>query len=202
MVTVDQFKKLFPGNKEAEAWTDALNAVLPRYGITTDLRTAAFLAQCGHESNGFTAIRENLNYSAEALTATWPKRFPKQIAEQYARQPERIANRAYADRMGNGPEASGDGWKHRGRGVIQLTCKSNYVAFAKAVGKSYDEVFSYLETKEGAVESACWYWSTRGLNALADAQKFIALTKAINGGTNGIDDRMARYERAIDVFTA
>ncbi|MBT0665739.1 glycoside hydrolase family 19 protein [Geobacter pelophilus] len=200
MISVEQFVKLFPQNKHPQAWTDALNAILPKYGINTRLRIMAFLAQCGHESNGFTDVIENLNYSAEALTLTWPKRFPQGVAEEYARQPERIANRAYADRMGNGPESSGDGWKHRGRGVIQITGKDKYLEFAKAAGKSYDDVFAYLETKEGAIESACWFWVNNGCNALADADKFIALTKRINGGTNGIDDRMARYELATKLF--
>lgn len=202
MLTVEQFKKLFPGNKEADAWTAALNAILPKYGITTPLRLAGFLSQCGHESEGFTAVKENLNYSAEALTRTWPKRFPTEVAAKYARQPERIGNRAYANRLGNGPEESGDGWKHRGRGVIQLTGKDNYVAFAKAVGKSYEEIVAYLETKEGAVESACWYWATRSLNRLADAGNVLALTKAINGGTNGLADRKARYAKAEEVLKA
>ena len=200
MVTEDQFTKLFPGNKEAAAWASALNAVLPKYSIDTPLRIAAFLGQCGHESEGFTAVKEDLNYSTQALTLTWPKRFPADIAPQYARQPEKIANRAYADRLGNGPVESGDGWKHRGRGAIQVTGKDNYIAFAKAAGKTYEEVFAYLETKEGAVESACWYWSTRGLNALADKGAFVSITKAINGGTNGINDRLALYQKAQAIF--
>ncbi|MBT0666361.1 hypothetical protein KI809_18795 [Geobacter pelophilus] len=202
MISVDQFKTLFPQNKQSQAWTDALNAILPKYGINTRPRIMAFLAQAGHESQAFTRLVENLNYSAEALTRTWPKRFPAEIAGQYAHQPERIANRAYADRMGNGPESSGDGWKHRGRGLGQLTGKDKYREFAKAAGKSYDEIFAYLETKEGAIESFCWYWVNNGCNALADAEKFIALTKRINGGTNGLEDRTALYEHAVKVFQA
>lgn len=195
MLTAAQFKACFPGNKEPEAWADALNAVLPNYGITSPLRLAAFLAQCGHESEGFTAVRENLNYSAAALTATWPKRFPPDVAKSYARQPDHIANRAYADRMGNGNEQSGDGWKYRGRGVIQLTGKDNYRAFAASVGKALEEVVGYLETKAGAVESAAWFWSNNVLNALADKGDMLTITKRINGGTNGLQDRMARYEK-------
>jgi putative chitinase len=200
MVTGDQFKKLFPGNKEPDAWASALNSVMPKYAINNPFRISAFLSQTGHESEEFTALIENLNYSAQALTLTWPKRFPADIAPQYARQPEKIANRAYADRLGNGPEESGDGWKHRGRGAIQVTGKDNYIAFAKAAGKTYEEVFAYLETKEGAVESSCWYWSTRGLNALADKGAFVSITKAINGGTNGINDRLALYQKAQAIF--
>lgn len=195
MITPEQFKSCFPNNKEPEAWAAALNAVLPRYDITTTDRIVHFLAQCGHESEGFTAVKENLNYSAAALTATWPKRFPPSISEQYARKPEKIGNRAYADRMGNGPEESGDGFKHRGRGVIQLTGKDNYKAFAKATGKSYDEIFAYLETKAGAVESACWYWKGRNINPKADANNVEGITRAINGGLNGLADRKARTEK-------
>lgn len=202
LISIDQFKTLFPDNPVPFGWVNALNNILPKYGINTRLRIMAFLAQCGHESNGFTDVTENLNYSREGLINTWPNRFPPQIVPQYARQPERIANRAYADRMGNGPESSGDGWKHRGRGVIQITGKDKYIEFAKAVGKPYDEIFAYLETKEGAVESACWFWMNNGCNALADAEKFIALTRRINGGTNGLEDRTARYEQAATVFQA
>lgn len=200
MLTVAQFKKLFPANKEPDAWTAALNLFLPKYGIDTPLRIAAFLAQCGHESDGFTAIVENLNYSAVALNATWPKRFSQTVAMQYARQPERIANRAYADRMGNGPEESGDGWKHRGRGLIQLTGKSNYTVFAKVADKPYTEIAAYLETKDGAVESACWFWRLNDLNTLADARNNIALTKRINGGVNGLADRNVRYAQALNIL--
>lgn len=201
MLTVDQFKKLFSTNKESDAWTAALNLFLPKYNIDTPLRLAAFLAQCGHESQDFTALKENLNYSATALTATWPKRFPADVAKQYARQPERIANRAYADRMGNGPEASGDGWKHRGRGVIQLTGGDMYRAFAKDIGIAYDVIAGYLETKEGAVESACWFWvKVKNLNPLADAGQILDITKRINGGTNGLADRNARYALALNLL--
>ncbi|MCL2761394.1 MAG: glycoside hydrolase family 19 protein [Desulfuromonadales bacterium] len=200
-ITIEQFKKLFPANKEADAWVSALNTVLPEYKITTPLRIAAFLAQCGHESMGFTAVKENLNYSAEALTKTWPSRFPSSIAPQYARQPEKIANRAYANRMGNGDEASGDGWQYRGRGVIQLTGKDNYKAFAKVINKPIEEIPQYLETKEGAVESACWFWSTHNLNAYADKKDITGATKVINGGTNGLADRQLLYKKALSIIS-
>lgn len=202
MVTTDQFRKLFPNNKEPEAWAAALNAILPKYGIDTLPRLAPFLAQCGHESEGFTVLRENLNYSATALLQTWPKRFDSASAQAYARQPERIANRAYANRMGNGPEESGDGWRFRGYGPIQITGRANREAFAKSIGKSLEESETYILTKEGGIESACWYWTTRNLNALADAGKFVAMTRAINGGTNGLADRQARYAKATEVLTA
>lgn len=202
MVTADQFRKLFPNNKEPEAWAAALSATLPAYGIDTPARIAPFLAQTGHESEGFTATRENLNYSAEALARTWPRRFPSDVAARYARQPEKIANRAYADRMGNGPEASGDGWKFRGRGPLQATGKDNYAAFARHKGMTLDEVVACLETKEGGIEFACWFWVNNGLNELADAGKFVTITKRINGGVNGLDDRQSRLAQAQVVFAA
>lgn len=211
-ITTEQFKSLFPRATEPEAWAAALSAIMPRYGINTSLRIAAFLAQCGHESAGFTRLAENLNYSAQALADTWPNRYainpkakmkePNKLALRLQRNPEAIGNNVYADRMGNGPEESGDGWRYRGRGLIQLTGKDNYAAFARAVGAALEDVCANLETKTWAVESACWYWSTRGLNALADARDIIAITKRINGGTNGIDDRQARYAQALTTFTA
>ena len=202
LITAEQFKKCFPNNKEAEAWCRELNMVLPHYGATSVLRLSAFLAQCGHESNGFTVVRENLNYSAEALLATWSSRFTSEIAKQYARKPEKIANRVYANRMGNGPEESGDGWKHRGRGLIQLTGKSNYIAFAKTIGMAYEEIITYVETKKGALESACWYWTVNKLNAIADTGDMRKMTKIINGGLNGIADREIRYVQIKSILEA
>ncbi len=175
----------------------ALNLVLPKYDITGTLRLSGFLAQVGHESQEFTRVVENLNYSAEALTRTWPKRFPSEIAKQYARQPERIGNRAYANRMGNGPEESGDGWAHRGRGLIQLTGKEMYFAFAKSADRPYDTIATYLETRVGSVHSACWFWvKVKNLNPVADAGDILAMTKLVNGGTNGLDDRKRLYAHA------
>lgn len=200
-ITTEQFHELFPSAKDQTAWVAALNAVLPRYDIITRSRIAMFLAQCGHESLGFTVLAENLNYSAEALRRTWPKRFPGNLADQYARQPERIANRVYANRMGNGPEGSGDGWKHRGRGLIQLTGASNYRMFARAVGRPYEGIAAYLETPEGAVESAGWFWSVNSLNQLADTGNVEAATKRINGGLHGLADRQARYKQALKILT-
>ena len=192
-LTPEQFKACFPDNQHAAEWTEALNTVLPKYGITTAARTTAFLAQCGHESEGFTAIRENLNYSATALERTWPRRFPPALAIEYARQPERIGSRAYANRLGNGPEESGDGWRYRGRGVIQITGRDNYYTFGHVTGRQLADVVAYLETRKGAVESACWYWHSRGLNVYADRGDMLTLTKRINGGVNGLADREALY---------
>lgn len=212
MITADQFHKLFPNNKQPDIWAAALNAILPKYEITTPLRIAAFLAQCGHESEGFTALKENLNYSADALAATWPNRYavdpkakakvPNELAKRLHRNPEAIANNVYANRMGNGNEASGDGWACRGRGAIQCTGKGNYINFSRSAGKPYAEIAAYLETPEGAVESACWYWKNNNLNAQADAGRNDILTRLINGGYNGLADRNARYGTAKQIFTA
>jgi putative chitinase len=212
VITADQFRHLFPGNKEPDAWAAALNAILPKWHIDNERRIAQFLAQVGHESEDFTSMRENLNYSAEALAATWPKRYaveptsklklPNDLAKRLARKPEAIANNVYANRMGNGPEESGDGWKHRGRGGLQVTGKDNYIAFAKASGIPYDDVFAYLETKEGAVESACWYWANNGLNTQADMERTEIATRLINGGLIGLADRKTRYAAARAIFTA
>lgn len=188
-------------NKNVAELFAALSEVLPRYEINTVKRVAAFVAQCGHESADFTVLRENLNYSAEGLAKVFPKRFPTAAAAQpLARNPEKIANRIYADRMGNGPEASGDGFKFRGRGAIQLTGRDNYTRFAHSINRTLDETISYTETLKGAIESACWFWSTNKLNALADAGDMVALTKRINGGTLGLDERKAHYEHALKVL--
>lgn len=198
--TADHLSHLLPGNKHIQEWYDALCKELPKYAITSPHRVAMFLAQTAHESGGFTALAENLNYRAASLSAIWPKRFPPDVAKQYEHHPEMIANRAYCDRMGNGPEQSGDGWKFHGRGLIQLTGKSNYVAFAKEIGMDIDECVKYCETPEGAVESACWFWEHHNLNAISDAGDVVHATKVINGGTLGLDDRTARYNHALQVF--
>lgn len=199
-ITSKQFAELFPTNKQPDTWAVTLNAILPEYNIITIPRIAAFLAQCGHESMGFTRLVENLNYSADALRRTWPKRFPGAVADQYARQPERIANRAYADRMGNGPEESGDGWRYRGRGLIQLTGADRYRAFAQDMGRFLRDIPAYLETPEGATESACWYWIGNNLHRFADIPDLRMMTRVINGGYNGLDDRKKRYAQTLKVL--
>lgn len=212
MITADQFHALFPNNKQPDIWAAALNAILPKYGIDTPLRIAAFLAQCGHESDGFTDLVENLNYSDVALATTWPNRYavdskakakvPNELAKRLARHPEAIANNCYANRLGNGNEASGDGWAHIGRGAIQCTGKGNYINFARSAGKPYTEITAYLETPEGAVESACWFWKNNELNTPADNGRNDILTRRINGGYNGLADRNARYAQARQIFIA
>jgi putative chitinase len=161
---------------------------------------AGFLAQVGHESGGLRFTIENLNYRAEALTRLWPSRFPPGIAESYAMQPERIANRAYADRMGNGDEASGDGWAYRGRGLIQLTGKDNYAAFSLEANNEALTKPDLVAEVELAALSAGWFWSSNGLNALADNKDIVGMTVKINGGTNGLDDRQMRYSRLLSTL--
>jgi putative chitinase len=201
--TQEKLAKCLSRNKNTAELFEVFNEVLPRYEITTIERVAAFLAQCGHESADFTVLKENLNYSAEGLSKVFPKRFPTVAAAQpYNRNPEKIANKIYSDRMGNGPEASGEGFKFRGRGAIQLTGKENYTKFANSINQSLDEAVAYTETLAGAIESACWFWSTNKLNALADATDIVALTKRINGGTIGLEDRKHHFENNLVTLSA
>ena len=184
-----------------EYWYPELVELLPIFGITSVARVAAFLAQTAHESGGYRALKENLNYRAESLMKTWPKRFPTmEIANQYAKQPEKIANKVYADRMGNGSEASGDGWRYCGRGLIQLTGKDNYTRFADYAGINVEDAPGYIETPRGAVHSACWFWYVNDCNAYADASDIEGLTKRINGGNLGLANRIEHYNYAIDVL--
>lgn len=183
------------GNMPREA-AKALVTVAGKYPLDTTNRLASFIAQCAHESGGFTKLVENLNYSAKGLRGTWVARFPNDaIAAKYARNPEMIANKVYADRMGNGSEASGDGWKYRGRGYIMLTGKSNYAAFAKWVGISIDEAIVYAATPEGAMMTAMYFWITNKLNNFADKDNIMGQRLAVNGGVIGIVEVKKYYER-------
>lgn len=198
--TKEMLAEILKGNSEVSEWYDVIVNLLPKYEIDTPERVAGFLAQCAHESNNFKVLIENLNYSEEALKSIFGKYFRDRDPGAYARKPEAIANVVYASRMGNGSEKTGDGWKFRGRGVIQLTGCDNYTAFGKSVGKNPDQVIKYLETKEGALESACWYWNSRNLNAVADTGDIVKMTKLINGGTIGLEDRKKHYEHALEVL--
>lgn len=185
----------------AVVWLPAVQAACDRFEINNPNRVAAFLAQCGHESGGFTRLLENLNYSAEALMRVWPSRFPTmEVAMRYHRQPEKIANNVYGNRMGNGPESSGDGWRYRGRGLKQLTGKSNYTACSKGLGKDLVAEPELLLTPEFAALSAGWFWKANNCSPLADAREFELLTKRINGGLIGLADRKTRYEKALACF--
>ena len=190
----------------ADNWYDALCELLPKYGITTERRVAHFLSQCAHESGGFKRLEENLNYSAKALRSVFGRYFgepPKANADEYARNPEMIANRVYNDayrkyKMGNTQE--GDGWRFRGRGLKQLTGRENYTRFGASVGMTAEEAAEYVATPAGAIESACWYWNSRNLNEIADTDNVVAMTKKINGGTIGLEDRQKRYAHALKVL--
>jgi len=196
VLSLEKFQKMFPQNKQSEEIMEVFKKYFKLYEINTTNRRAGFLAQCGHESNGFTVFKENLNYSQEGLHKVFKKYFPTlESAASYAKKPEKIANKVYANRMGNGPEESGDGYKFSGKGAIQLTGKSNYQEFAKAKGLSLEETVTYLLTLEGAIESALWYWKTRGLNDICDKNDIVAMTKKINGGTIGLEDRKAKFEK-------
>jgi len=205
-LTLSQLQQLIPKNPYVKQWHNALSQLLPDYEINTPQRIAAFVAQCAHESGGFTALKENLNYKAVTLRKIFPKYFPDdQTAQHYANLPnkqEAIASKVYANRMGNGPEASGDGYRYCGRGLIQLTGKDNYSWFAASLGITVEEASQYLETFEGAAQSACWFWETNGLNRWADTGDILTLTKRINGGTIGLEDRIKHYNHALHVLGA
>jgi putative chitinase len=185
-------------------WHNALEQLLPDYDINTPQRIASFIAQCAHESGNFTALKENLNYKWETLRRLFPKYFPTdEMAKDYASRPNKqaaIANRIYAGRMGNGDEQSSDPAKWIGRGLIQLTGRSNYQAFADSVEMDINDVPEYLATFEGAAQSACWFWETNGLNKFADADDILNMTKRINGGTIGLQDRIKHYKHALHVL--
>jgi putative chitinase len=205
-LTKDQLRKLLPKNPYIDQWHSALSQLLPDYNINTPQRIAAFVAQCAHESGNFMVLRENLNYRAPTLRKIFPKYFPTDaMAAEYASKPNRqeaIANLVYANRMGNGPPESGDGWRYAGKGLIQLTGKSNYTWFAASLQISVEEASEYLLTFEGAAQSACWFWETNNLNQWADKGDILTLTKRINGGTIGLEDRIKHYEHALHVLGA
>ncbi len=221
-LTLDHLNKILSNRGDAHEWYDACNSIFPKYGLITEKRVSAFLAQCSHESGNFKMLVENLNYSAQGLANTWPSRYaeknssnvikkpfqPNNLALQIQRRPELIGNYTYANRMGNGDVSSGDGFRYRGRGLIQITGKQNYQSFADSIGLELDITVAYCETKHGAIESACWYWSTKNINALADQLpagaitdlNFTPITKTINGGTIGLKDRTEKYNHIIAVL--
>ena len=201
-LTDGQIKDLLHGNQNWDDWVEPMQKLLPQYEINTPARIAGFIAQCGHESLNFKVLEENLNYSAKGLNAIFPKYFKNagRDAEKYHRKPQDIANVVYANRMSNGDTESNDGWKFRGRGVIQLTGRSNVTRFGDDIGKRVDETIEYLETKMGALHSACWYWDNRNINRSADDGDIVVMTKLVNGGTIGLEDRRHHYIRAIEIL--
>lgn len=204
MLTYDQLLAI-NGNKNPEMckyYVDALNKVLPEYKITTKLRLCHFLAQILHESGNLKYKSENLNYSAKALRSVFGKYFKTdEIANQYARKPEKIANRVYANRMGNGDEASGDGWKFRGRGLIQLTGKNNYKLCGDSIKLNLiKDPDLLINTAEASLKAACWFWNKNNLNTFADSDDIKTITKRINGGYNGLEDRESILKRAKSIL--
>jgi len=177
----------------AEKWAPFLAAAAEKYEINTPLRVAGWLTQCAHESNNFRNLVENLNYSQDGLLKTFPKYFTTLEAAIYARKPEKIANRVYQARMGNASELSGDGWKYRGRGLIQLTGKAQYKAYSQVSHVDVLENPDLVATPEHAAMTAAWFWKTNGLNDLADSRDIIGMSKRVNGGTNGLEHRKQLY---------
>ena len=198
MATSEQLAKLHIGQQ----WVTALNDTFSQFGILTPNQQAAFIGQCGHECGHFRILEENLNYRAATLMKLWPKRFPTlEIANQYAGNPKKIANMVYANRMGNRDEASGDGYRFRGRGCIQLTGHSNYYHAGKALGVDFVMEPDLVATPKYAAMTAGWFWSTHGCNELAEAANWVGLTKKINGGTIGLDDRIAHTKQALEALS-
>ena len=208
-LTKNMLRAILNNNPKSDDWYIALEEILPKYGITTEKRIAAFIAQCAHESGDFKTLEENLNYSEDAFKKVFGRYFgtggTKRNTKEYARNPEKIANYVYMDKyrskqgaLGNVKE--GDGWKFRGRGLKQLTGRNNYDAFAKTVGMTADEAAVYVATEKGAIESACWFWDTRKLNAVADTGDIVKMTKIINGGDIGLADRQNRYKKCLTII--
>jgi len=198
-ITSQQLLHILPNaGPVAGVFVPVLNTAMNRYQIVGTKRIAAFIAQVGHESGHLTRLVENLNYGADALRKTWPNRFCVELATVAARKPEQIANIAYGNRMGNTEQ--GDGWKYRGRGLIQLTGKTNYQLCGEALGLNLLAQPDLLVKPQHACMAAAWFWATNGLNTLADAGKFDAITQRINGGQNGAADRQALYARALKVL--
>lgn len=204
MLTLNQLKQMLPKNPYVADWHEALTQLLPDYDIDTPRRIAAFVAQCAHESGGFMVLKENLNYKPATLRRIFNKYFQSDaIAADYCSRLNKqmhIASRVYANRMGNGNEASQEGWKFCGRGLIQLTGRNNYQAFADSLEMDINDVPEYLMTFEGAAQSACWFWETNNLNRFADKGDIKGLTKAINGGYIGLEDRIKHYDHALHVM--
>jgi putative chitinase len=206
MITAEQFAHLFPRAQDPASWAESMANVFPTYEIDTPHRIAAFLAQCGHESGGWTVFEENLNYSAQGLNSIFKKYFPTlESAQPYARKPEMIANKIYANRMGNGAPETGDGYKYRGRGPIQLTGKDNYRAFAKDMFDDWENLFEnpdwVTSDRDFALMSAIWFWNKNKLNVQADSGDIKLMTKKINGGYIGLEDRIKHYNEAIHLLT-
>ena len=197
MVNAEQLKQLHIGAE----WVDALNETFARFNLTTNNQKAMFIGQCSHECGNFRTLEENLNYRAETLMKLWPKRFPSlEFAKQYEKNPKKIANSVYASRMGNRDEASGDGYRFRGRGALQCTGHSTYFHAGKALGIDFVMQPDLVATPKYAALTAGWFWETHKLNPPADALDYTKVTKIINGGTIGLDDRIKHVQHALAVL--
>jgi putative chitinase len=197
MVNKEQLAKLHIG----EQWVEPLNETFERFGIVTPAQQASFIGQCGHECGNFKVLEENLNYRAETLMKLWAKRFPTlEIANQYAKNPKKIANMVYSSRMGNRDEASGDGYRFRGRGCIQLTGHANYFHAGKACGEDFVMNPDLVATPMYAALTAGFFWNTHKLNQYADARDYVTMTKKINGGIIGLADRQKHIAHALEVL--
>lgn len=201
MITLDILKHICPSTKgdTLQSFVDPLNKVSDQAQLTGHKnRVAAFLAQVSFESDYFISVEENLNYSAAGLVKTFKTYFPNLLSAQpYAKNPQKIANKVYANRMGNGDTASGDGWTYRGRGLIQITGKDNYQKFATSLNKTLPDTIAFMQTPQGATECSGWFWSFNKLNTYVDKDDFIGLTRRINGGINGLADREKQYAIAL-----
>jgi putative chitinase len=197
MVNSEQLKKMHID----PVWVDALNETFQRFNILSPIQQASFIGQCGHECGNFKILEENLMYRAETLMKLWKSRFPTiEIANEYARNPKKIANKVYANRMGNRDEASGDGYRFRGRGCIQLTGHANYFHAGQSCGVDFVMEPELVATPRYASMTAGWFWDTHKLNQYADRTDFVMMTKKINGGTIGLDDRIRHINHALDIL--
>lgn len=203
MVNSDQLKKMHIG----EEWVDALNETFDRFQIDTPIRQASFIGQCSHESANFRVLEENLNYRAATLLKLFPRTprrawgFTPEEAASYERQPKKIANRIYGNRMNNRDEASGDGYRFRGRGILQLTGSANYHHAGKALGVDFIMEPDLVATPKYAAMTAGWFWNTQRINQFADVQDWVGMTKRINGGTIGLDDRIKHIMQALQILS-
>ncbi len=203
--TQEKLAECIHNNKQPSLWYNALCEYLPQFQITTPARVAGFVAQCQHESADFTVLQENLNYGWKGLRGLFGKYFPTDdLAKQYERKPEMIANKIYSNRMGNGSPESGDGWRFRGRGILQITGRSNYTQCSRDLFQDDTLVNEpdLLRTPEYSVLTACWFWHKNGLNQICDAGDIVLLSKRINGGTIGLEDRIKHWNIALDLFEA
>jgi putative chitinase len=203
MLNADQLKKMHIG----EEWVDALNETFERFQIDTPMRQASFIGQCSHESANFKVLEENLNYRAATLLKLFPRTakrtwgFTPEEATAYERQPKKIANRIYGNRMNNRDEASGDGFRFRGRGILQLTGAANYHHSSKALGVDFIMEPDLVATPKYAAMTAGWFWNTHKINQFADVQDWVTMTKRINGGTIGLDDRIKHIMQALQILS-